>query len=58
MHKTRTARPATSTGIEGAAAHRIDPARKTAMPQNKTGRRPKVSASRPYSGVVTAEVSR
>ncbi len=53
-----TARPAMSTGIEGAAAHRTDPARKRAIPQNSTGRRPKLSASRPYSGVVTAEVSR
>ena len=53
-----TARKAISAGMLQATPHRIEPSRKTAMPKNNSGLRPMTSASLPYSGTLTAAVSR
>lgn len=41
-----------------AAPHSTEPSRNTPMPKNITGLRPTTSANFPYSGTVTAWVSR
>ena len=53
-----TARNAISAGMLHATPHSTEPSRNTAMPKNITGLRPTTSASFPYSGTVTAWVSR
>lgn len=53
-----TARAAISTGMLHATPHSTEPTRNAAMPKNITGRRPRTSANLPYSGTVTAWVSR
>ena len=52
------ARAKIRAGMLHAMPHRTEPATNTAMPKNSTGRRPTTSASLPYSGTVTACVSR
>jgi hypothetical protein len=52
------ARAAISTGMDHAAPESTEPSRNTPMPKNITGLRPRTSANFPYSGTVTAWVSR
>ena len=47
-----------SAGMLHAKPHSTEPTRNTEMPNSRTGRRPRRSASFPYSGTVTAWVSR
>ena len=53
-----TARKMINVSMLHANPHSTDPTRNAAIPANITGRRPTTSDSLPYSGVVTAVVSR
>jgi hypothetical protein len=53
-----TARATMSAGMLHANPHSTDPPRNSAMPRSITGLRPTESANFPYSGTVTAAVSR
>ena len=53
-----TPRKTMSAGMLQATPHSTEPTPKTTMPNSRTGRRPRRSATFPYSGTVTAWVSR